>query len=50
MDNNIQEQLDAEKEKLRKLKKLVILMAVISVAGGIVIMFAEYVIFELFLQ
>jgi hypothetical protein len=50
MDNIIEKELDKEKEKLRKLKKLFLIMLAVSAAGGILIMFAEYVFFELFWQ
>jgi hypothetical protein len=50
MDNTIEKELDKEKEKLRKLKRLVLILFVASAAGGIMIMFAEYVFFELFWQ
>lgn len=48
MDNIIEKELDKEKEKLRKLKRLVLILFIISAVGGILIMFAEYVFFELF--
>ncbi|HOX30389.1 MAG TPA: hypothetical protein P5080_04580 [Candidatus Paceibacterota bacterium] len=48
MHDQIKEELDKETEKLRKLKKLVLFMFILSAVGGILIMFAEYAIFELF--
>ncbi|MCX6758164.1 MAG: hypothetical protein NTX14_00465 [Candidatus Nealsonbacteria bacterium] len=48
MGNQIETELLKEKEKLRKLKRLVLLMFIISIVGGILIMFAEYVFFEIF--
>jgi hypothetical protein len=48
MGNQIETEILKEKEKLRKLKRLVLLMFIISIVGGILIMFAEYVFFEIF--